>query len=369
MRRSTILLPVLALALSAQAQSVPVAAPAPVPAPPDAGYKVLKTQTVGGEGGYDYVAADSAARRLYIARSGPKGALTVYDMDTLAPVGSVPTGPAHGAALDPELHHGFATSKPVTMFDTETLKVIKKIDTGGNPDGYLADTAAHRVYILSHTAPNVTVLDAHDGAILGTIDLGGEPEQSQLDGKGHLFIDLEDKDAIAVLDTATLKMTGKYDVSSEGGGCAGLAYDPDSGVLFAACRDKSNMIMVKADDGTILKTLPIGAGCDGAVYNPDTSEVVSTQDDGTMTVIHVGHYSNRLRSIHSIGRPRPVAVFFVAQTLATPLHARTLALDSKTSNIYTVTADFEPQPAAVPGKPPVRPKMVPGTFKIVVIGK
>jgi DNA-binding beta-propeller fold protein YncE len=330
MRRSTILFPVLFLTLSvlsAQAQSVALTPPAP----PDAGYNVLKTQTVGGEGGYDYVATDSTARRLYVARTGPKGALAVYDMDSLAPVGKVKTGSAHGAAIDPELHHGFATSKPVTMFDTQTLKVIKKIDTGGDPDGYLADTATHRIYILSHTAPNVTVLDAHDGAILGTVDLSGEPEQAQLDNKGHLFINLEDKAAIAVVDTATLKLTGKYDLSSEGGGCAGLAFDPDSGILFAACRDKNNMIMVKADDGTIVKTLPIGAECDGAVYNPDASAVFSAQEDGTMTVIHVGHYSklSKLR----MGRPKPVAIFSLEQTIATPRHARTLALDTKTGNI------------------------------------
>jgi DNA-binding beta-propeller fold protein YncE len=212
-------------------------------------YKVLSTTKVGGDGGFDYIAADSEARKLYIARSGPAGNLHVYDIDSLKELGVVPTGSAHGVAVDTALHHGFATSKPVTMFDTETLQVIKKLPTEGNPDGYLTDPVAHRVYILSHAAPNVAVLDTHDGSILGTIDLGGAPEQSALDGKGHLYIDLEDKDAIAVVDTASMKVLTKYSIASKGGGCAGLAMDTKNGVLFAACRDKNNMIVLSAADG------------------------------------------------------------------------------------------------------------------------
>jgi DNA-binding beta-propeller fold protein YncE len=325
-------------------------------------YKVLKTQTVGGEGGYDYVTADPAARRLYVARSGPKGALHVYDLDTLAPIGEVSTGSAHGAAIDSALHHGFATSKPVTMFDTETLKVIKTIDTSGNPDGFLMDPVAHRVYILSHTEPNVTVLDTHDGSFLGTVNLGGAPEQSQLDGKGHLYIDLEDKDAIAVVDTASLKLLTKYDVSSKGGGCAGLAIDTAHGVLFAACRDKKNMIILSAADGHILTTLPIGAGCDGAVFNPATQEVFSTQGDGTLTVIQEQTHTDRLRTPSAAAQPQ--LSFSVEQTVATPPRARTITLDTKTGDLFTVTAEFAP-----PAQGGVRPAMVPGTFKIVVVGK
>jgi DNA-binding beta-propeller fold protein YncE len=311
-------------------------------------YKILKTQKVGGEGGWDYIAADSEARRLYIARSGPSGNLHVYDLDSLAPIGEVATGSAHGAATDTELHHGFATSKPVTMFDTQTLKPIKTIDTGGNPDGYLADTIAHRVYILSHSAPNVTVLDAHDGAILGTIDIGGA-----VDGKGHLFIDIEDKDAIAVVDTATMKMTGKYDISSKGGGCAGLAIDKEHGILFAACRDKNNMIILNAADGRILTTLPIGVGCDGAEFNPKTLEVFSTQGDGTLTVI----------------KESSPTTFAVEQTVATPPRARTITLDEKTGNLITATAQFGPAPATALGAKAARPPILPGTFAIVVVGK
>jgi hypothetical protein len=316
-------------------------------------YKVLQTVKVGGEGGFDYVTADAGARRLYVARSGPAGILHVYDLDTVKPIGEVALGSSHGAVVDPSNHHGFATSKPVAMFDAQTLKVIKTIDTGGNPDGYLLDAAAHRVYVLSHSAPNVTAISTDDGSIVGTIDIGGAPEQSVLDGKGHMFIDVEDKDAIAVVDTASLKMTGKYDISSKGGGCAGLAIDVKNAVLFASCRDKNNMIILSAIDGHILTVLPTGSGSDGAVFNPATSEVFSSQGDGTLTIV----------------KETSPTSFVVEQTVKTPVRAKTLTLDTKTGKIYLITAEFGPAPAAVAGQRPARPPMIPNSFSIVVVGK
>jgi DNA-binding beta-propeller fold protein YncE len=320
--------------------------------PAAAQYKVLSNTKVGGEGGWDYVTADSADRRLYIARSGPAGHVSVFDLDTLAPAGEIPNASGHGAVVDVKYGHGFIASKPVQMFDAKTLKVIKTLDVQGNPDGYLDDPSDNHVYILSHSAPNVTVIDAKDGTILGTIDLGGAPEQAASDGKGHLYIDLEDKDAIAVVDTKTMKMTGKYDVSSHGGGCAGLALDAKNGVLFAACRDKSNMIILSAKDGKILADLPIGKGCDGAVFNPATMETFSTQGDGTLTVI----------------KENSPTSFAVEQTVATPQRARTLTLDSKTGKIFTVTAEFGPAPAPAAGQRSRAP-MLPGTFSIITVGK
>jgi DNA-binding beta-propeller fold protein YncE len=315
-------------------------------------YKLLSTTKLGGDGGWDYLAADAPTRQLFIARSGPSGNLRVYNLDTLVPIGEVPTGTAHGAAIDDTTHHGFATSNPVTMFDTQTLKVIKTIDTGGKPDGYLADPAAHRVYILSHAEPNVIALDTRDGSILGTLNLGGEPEQSVLDGHGHLFLDVEDKDRIAVVDAASLKLTGNYDISSVSGGCAGLAIDTAHGILFAACRDKNNMVILRAADGKILSTLPIGVGCDGALFNPATQEVYSTQGDGTLTII----------------KESSPTEFAVEQTVPTRRGARTLTFDPATGHIFTATADFGPAPAAQPGQRS-RPPMIPGTFTLLTIGK
>ena len=231
-------------------------------------YKVLKIQLVGGDGGFDYVTADSDGRNLYVARSGPAGHIGAFNLDTLAQVGDIPGVSAHGGAVDTATGHGFATSKPVTMFDAKTFAILKKIDVDGNPDGYLNDAYNHRFYVLSHVAPNITVLDDKDGAVLGTIDIGGAPEQAVTDGHGKIYVDIVDKAAIAVIDANTMKMTGKFDISSRGSGCAGLALDAKNGILFAACREKNNMVILSAADGHILTDLPIGSGCDGATFNP-----------------------------------------------------------------------------------------------------
>ncbi len=339
-------------------------------------YKVLKIQLVGGDGGFDYVTADSDGRNLYVARSGPSGHIGVFNLDTLAQVGDIPGISSHGAAVDSATGHGFATSKPVTMFDAKTFAILKKIDVQGNPDGYLNDPFNHHFYILSHSAPNITVLDDKDGSILGTIDIGGAPEQAATDGHGKIYVDIEDKAAIAVIDAATMKMTGKYDLSSKGGGCAGLALDARNNILFAACRDNKNMIILSATDGHIITDLPIGNGCDGATFNPDTMEAFSSQGDGTLTVI----------------KEESPTSFSVEQTVPTPARAKTLTLDTKTNQIYSITAEFGPVPAAPPasaappaapapsagappqGGPPAwmrgpRAPMIPNSFQIIVIGK
>ena len=327
-------------------------------------YKVLRIQLVGGDGGMDYVTADPDGRNLYVARSGPAGHIGVFNLDTLAQVGDIPGTSAHGGAVDTATGHGFATSKAITMFDAKTFAILKKIEVQGNPDGYLNDPFNHRFYVLSHSEPNITVLDDKDGSILGTIDIGGAPEQAVTDGHGKIYVDIEDKAAIAVIDAVTMKMTGKYDVSSKGGGCAGLALDAKNNILFAACRDNKNMVILSATDGHIITDLPIGNGCDGATFNPATMEAFSSQGDGTLTVIK---------------EDSPTS-FSVEETVPTPARAKVLTLDTKTNQIYTITAEYGPVPAVPanapalpPGAPawmrPPRPPMIPGSFQILVIGK
>jgi hypothetical protein len=344
--------------------------PAGVAPAQDSGpYKVLKIQLVGGDGGFDYVTADSDGRNLYVARSGPAGHIGVFNLDTLAQVGDIPGTSAHGGAVDTGTGHGFATSKPVTMFDAKTFAILKKIDVEGNPDGYLNDAYNHRFYVLSHSEPNITILDDKDGSVLGTIDIGGAPEQAATDGRGKIYVDIEDKAAIAVIDANTMKMNGKFDVSSKGGGCAGLALDAKNNILFATCRDNKNMIVLSATDGHIITDLPIGNGSDGATFNPATMEAFSSQGDGTLTVV----------------KENSPASFSVEQTVATPARAKVLTLDTKTDRILTITAEYGPVPAAPPagatpaaGVPPPgapawmrgpRAPMIPGSFQILVIGK
>jgi hypothetical protein len=187
----------------------------------------------------------------------------------------------------PQPGHGFATSKAGDHVRLEDLCDSEEDRRAGQSRRLPERCYNHRFYILSHSAPNITVLDDKDGSILGTIDIGGAPEQAATDGQGKIYVDIEDKAAIAVIDANTMKMVGKYDISSKGGGCAGLALDAKNNILFAACRDKNNMIILSATDGHIITDLPIGVGCDGATFNPATMEAFSSQGDGT-TYCHQG---------------------------------------------------------------------------------
>jgi DNA-binding beta-propeller fold protein YncE len=328
-----------ALALAGLAQQTPGSGP----------YKVVKTVKVGGAGVFDYVYADVDGRRLYIPRPAAAGArITVFDLDSLASVGEIPNANARGVAVDPKSHHGFATSKPVVMWDTKTLAAIKTIDVEGGPDGILFDPFNGRVWVFSHRAPNATVIDTKDGSIVGTVDLGGAPEQAVTDGKGHLWVDLEDKDNIAAVDAKTLKVTAHYDLAGKGGGPGGLALDEKHHILFAACHEPATMVILNAEDGKVITTLPIGKGVDGAGFNPHTMEAFSSQGDGTLTVIKENSPSS----------------FEVEQNVQTRPGARTMTVDTKTNQIFLITGEFAP-PA--PGQR--RGPMVPDSFSIIVVGK
>ena len=340
MKRFSMLAAVALLAGLAQAQS---------PGP----YKILKTVKVGGAGGFDYVYADAPSRRLYVPRSGTPGRISVFNLDTLAPVGEIANANARGAAVDTKSGHGFASSKPVVMWDSKTLKTIKTIDVKGAPDGILADPFNHRIYIFSHAVPHVTVINAADGSIAGTIDLGGAPEQAVSDLKGHIYVDIEDKENIAVIDATTMAVTAHYDLTGKGGTCAGLAMDLKTRLLFATCRNPQTMVVVNADTGKVLDTLPIGSGTDGAVMNPKTKEVFSSQGDGTLTIV----------------KENSPTSFVVEQTLKTPPRAKTLTFDSKTGHVLLITAEFAPPPPTAPGSRPARGAMVPDSFSIIVVGK
>jgi DNA-binding beta-propeller fold protein YncE len=324
---------------------------------PTAGpYKVLKTARVGGDGGFDYVYADVAGRRVYIPRSGAGARVTVFNLDTLEPVGEIPNASARGAAVDPVSGHGFASSKPVVMWDTKTLAVIKTIDVQGNPDGILFDAFNQRVYVWSHSAPNATVINSVDGTVLGTIDLGGAPEQAVTDGKGHLYVDIEDKANVAAIDAKTMTVTAHYDLGDKGSTPAGLAFDVKNGILFVACRTPApgTMVMLNAADGKFIASVPVAGGSDGAVFNPATMEAFSSAGNGTLTVI----------------KENSPTSFVQEQVVQTMSGGKTLTLDRNTDHILVIAAETAP-PATPPpaGGRGGRGQMVPGSFSILVVGK
>src|SRR5258708_5730944 len=330
---------------SGMAIAAAIAAAAFIGSAQDGPYKVQKTAKVGGAGGGDYVCAASDGRRLYSARSGATPRITVFNLDTLEPAGEIAGASARGAAVSTKSHHGFASSKPAVMWDTQTMKEIKKIEVDGGPDGILHDPFNDRIWIFSHRAPNATVINAADGAVVGIVDLGGAPEQAASDGKGRIYVDIEDKDNIAVVDAKTLTVTAHYDLQGKGGTCAGLALDVKNQILFASCHKPQTMVILSATDGKIIDALPIGNGTDGAVFNPKTMEAFSSQSDGTLTII----------------KEKSPASFEVEQNPNTIRGARTLTLDSKTGHVLLITAEYAPPPEnapppasrARPARPPI----------------
>jgi DNA-binding beta-propeller fold protein YncE len=319
----------------------------------DGPYKVLKAAKVGGEGWFDYVYADAAERRLYVPRSGPAKRISIFDLETLQPAGEIPDVGAHGVAVDPKSHHGFSTSKPVVMWDSATLKILKTLDVQGSPDGLLFDPFNQRVYIFSHAAPNATVIDAKDGSVLGTIDLGGAPEQAASDGDGRIYIDIEDKNNVAVVDAKTMQVSAHYDLA-DNKTPAGLALDAKNEILFVACRNPAVSVIMNARTGKIITTLPIGTGVDGAGFNPKTMEAFSSQGDGTLTVIREKDPSN----------------FEVEQNVKTMPSAKTMTIDSKTNHVLLIGAEFGPAPEpTAAGERPRQGPLVSGSFTILEVGK
>ena len=347
-------------------------------APPAAGpYKVIKKEAAGGTGGMDYVFADDAGRKLYVPRG---NRVEVFDLDTLKPAGTIsPTNGVHGAAVDPVSKHGFCSSNPVVMWDTETLKTIKTIPVTGGPDGILFDPFTQHVHILSHSAPNVTVIDTKDGAVLGTIDLGGPPEQGVSDGKGKLYITIEQVPGkVAVVDAKTMKVLTTYDLGAKGGQLAGMAMDVKNNILFVSGRTPAACVVMNAGDGSIITTLPIGTGVDASTFNPATMEAFVSSGDGKLTVI----------------KEKDPKTFEVEQTVQTLQGGKTCTLDAKTGLVYVIANDpsVPVAGAAAPATPPAATPPAPtppaaagrggpggggrgrgrgpaGTFTIVVVGK
>ena len=299
----------------------------------DTPYKVLDTTRIMGNGGIEYVYADNDGRRVYV----PRGSQTlVFDLDQHHLVGTMTNISGRGVAVDPQTHHGFSSSKPVGMFDTQTLEKIKSIEVTGGPDGILFEPLTESIYVFSHSAPSITVIDARGGNVVGTIEVGGAMEQAQSDGQGRLYVDVEDQKKIAVVDVKTRKVIAKYDLGDRGEGPAGLGLDPKNHILFAMCHSR-NCVVLNADDGKILATLPIGDGTDGGAFNPNTMEAFSSQRDGTLTVIKESSPTS----------------FAVAQTLQTKAGCKTLSLDTKNNRVVVICTERAPQAAPVP--PPADP--------------
>ena len=318
---------------------------------PAGGYHLIAKKVLGGEGSWDYLTCDSAARRLYISRGTH---VMVVDADSLEVVGDIPnTEGVHGIALAPEFGRGFVSdgrSNTVTIFDLKTLQTLGTVPTGNGPDAIIYDPASKRVFTFNGHGGDSTAIDAAAGTAAGTIALGGKPEFAVADGKGRIYNNLEDKSTVVEIDSHKLVVTNRWPLAPCEGP-SGMAMDAERRRLFIGC-DNKMMAVMDADSGKALATPAIGNGVDANGFDPAAGLAFSSNGDGTLTVVHEDSPDK----------------FSVVENIQTQRGARTMALDAKTHKVYLVTAEFGPVPAPTSEHPHPRPAMKPGTFTLLVFG-
>jgi YVTN family beta-propeller protein len=313
------------------------------PADPSAsGYHVIKKHPLGGEGGWDYLTIDAAGRRLYIARA---NRVIVMDVDTGEVAGEVPnTQGIHGVALVPKLHKGFTSNgrdSSVTVFDLKNLQEITRVKVGQRPDAIIFDPSSGRVFTMNASSRDATAIDAETNKVVGTVKLGGKPEFAVADEQGMVYVNLEDKSQVVAFDAQQLVEKHRWKLG-EGKGPSGLAIDRKNRRLFATCGNQK-MVVLDADSGEVIATLPIGRGTDACAFDPGPALAFSSNGDGTLTIV----------------REESPAKFESVGNVPTQRGARTMALDSKTHRIFLATAK---------AKPGERRSFEPGSFVILVVG-
>ncbi len=315
-------------------------------------YHLVNTYKLGGDGGWDYMTVDSHAHRLYISRATH---VIVMDTDSGKVVGDIPDTPGvHGIALAPELGRGFISNGregTVTIFDIQSLKLISKAKAGDNPDAILYDPHSKRVFAFNGRSHNATAIDAASGNVLGTIPLEGKPEFAVTDGKGEIFVNIEDKSQIDAIDPAKLEVKSRWPLAP----CeepSGLAIDARKGRLFAGC-DNKMMAVVNTDNGKVVATPAIGEGVDANAFDPGTSLAFASCGEGVLTVVKEDSPDK----------------YSVVENVTTQPGARTMALDEKTHHVFTVTAQFGPPPPATADNPHPRRSIVPDTFVVLEYAK
>ncbi|MGO8670521.1 MAG: YncE family protein [Capsulimonadaceae bacterium] len=320
-------------------------------APTASAYHVIKSFTPGGDGRWDYLNIDSGAHRLYVSRS---SYVQVIDLDTDKVVGTIPnTAGVHGIALAPEFNRGYTSNgedDSVTIFDLTTLDVVDTVQVGDGPDCIIYDPSSKRVFTFNGRAGTSTAIDAQSGKVVGTVTLDGRPEYAVSDGKGSVYVNIEDKSEIQQIDAHALT-AGKPWPLAPGESPSGLSMDRHSRRLFSTCHN-NHFVVMNADTGAVIAAPPIGDGPDAAAFDPGPAYAFSSNGrDATLTIV----------------AEKDANTFSVAANVPTESGARTMALDPRTHRIYLVTAKFTPPPAGATGWQR-RGSMIPGTFKVIVVG-
>jgi DNA-binding beta-propeller fold protein YncE len=343
MMRGKFILALMAACVTMLLGSLPLSAQAPGAS----GYHLSKTLPIGGDEGWDYVLADSDARRVYISHG---SRVVVIDADTYATVGEISdTQGVHGIAVAPELGRGFTSNgraNTVSIFDLKTLKTTGTVKTGKNPDAILYEPSTKSLFTFNGGSSDATAINPADGTVLGTIALGGKPEFAVADGKGGIYLNIEDTSELVHLDAQSLKVVHRWPEAP----CkeaSGLAMDVKNRRLFAGC-DNKMMAVIDADSGKVIATPAIGEGVDANAFDPGANYAFSSNGEGTLTVVHEDSPNK----------------YTVVENVKTKKTARTMALDLKTHKIFLPAAEFD-----APAAGERRGKMKPGTFVVLVLEK
>jgi YVTN family beta-propeller protein len=303
-------------------------------AAPPSGYHIIKKVTVPGAGGWDYVTVDDIGRRVYIAHATQ---VEVLDADTDALVGTIPNTPgAHGVAVASEFGRGFISagkSDSVIIFDLKSLNKLGEVKVGKKPDAIIYDPATKHVFVMNGDSDNTTVINAADGKVVGTIDLGGGPEFAVADGKGNVYINLEEKAETVHIDSNGLKVLHHWPLAP-GKTATALAFDPQTRRLFAGCRGGQLMVVLDADSGKVITTAPIGERVDAGAYDPETKLVFESTGDGKVAIFHQDSADK----------------YTFLENFVTSPGSKTMGLDPKTHNLFV-------------------PANLGGTFTILVLGQ
>ena len=316
-------------------------------AQPVTGLHIINTFHIASPGGWDYLAIGPVNDWLYVSHSSQVNILNKKTGDSVGVIENT-TG-VHGIAFDVANKKGFTSNgrlNNVTVFDINTNKVLAQIATGQNPDAIMYEPFSKKIITCNGRSKNLTVINPANNTVTDSIDVGGKPETAVSDGMGKIFVNVEDKNEIVAIDAATFKVLDHWSIAPADGP-TGLAYDAKTKRLFAGC-DKV-LVVLDANNGTVVDKIIIGDGCDGVAFDAATKNIYTSNGEGTITVIH----------------EETAAKFTVLETVPTKRGARTIALDNQTHLIYLPTAEFEPQDSNQKG----RPKMKPGTFQVLVIGK
>ncbi len=317
---------------------------------PAQAYHVTHTDTLGGSGGWDYIALDTAGHRLFIAR---QDRVIVVDPASGKALAEIPGfNRAHGVAFDYAGGRGFATSggdSSVVIFDLKTLQVLGRTIAAPDADAILFDPATKRIFTFNGDSRSSSVIDAATGKKIGTIDLGAGPEFAVSAGDGKLYVNLEDSSAVEEIDAAAMKVLRRWPLAP----CqspSGLAIDREHHRLFSGCHNKV-MAISDAQAGKVVTTVPIGEGVDANRFDPGTQLAFASTGDGNLTVVHEDGPDK----------------YSVVANVATKRGARTMEVDLASHTVYTVSADFGPPPAPTPDRPRPRPSILPGTFALLVV--